>query len=87
MFERCIIYTQIESKNRLLYRGHFRHSTLGFMFEDQRNYFKLYNERRGNQEIEFYADAQTVQLWIQTLNRTMVSVVQYGMQLFFFFLK
>lgn len=79
LFERCVIYTQIEGKNKLLYRGHFRYSTLGFTFEDQRNYFKLYNERRGNQEIEFHSDPQTLHSWIQTLNRVMEKVVLRGL--------
>lgn len=79
LFEKCIIYTEQLSKNKLLYRGHFRHITLGFTFEDQRNYFRLYNERKGNQEIEFSADATTIHLWIQMLNRTMTVVVQHGM--------
>lgn len=76
LFEKCIIYTELFSKNRLQYRGHFRHVSLGFTFEDQRNYFRLYNERKGNQETEFSTDAQTIQLWIQMLNRTMTAVVQ-----------
>lgn len=79
LFEKCIIYTELLSKTKLQYRGHFRHITLGFTFEDQRNYFRLYNERKGNQETEFSADAQTIQLWIQMLNRTMTAVVQQGM--------
>lgn len=79
LFEKCIIYTEQVSKNKLLYRGHFRHVTLGFTFEDQRNYFRLYNERKGNQDIEFSSDAQTIQLWIQMLNRTMSAVVQEGL--------
>lgn len=76
LFEKCIIYTELFSKNRLQYRGHFRHVSLGFTFEDQRNYFRLYNERKGNQETEFSTDSQTIQLWIQMLNRTMTAVVQ-----------
>lgn len=84
LFEKCIIYTEQLNKNKLLYRGHFRHITLGFTFEDQRNYFRLYNERKGNQDIEFSSDAQTIQQWIQMLNRTMSVVVQEG--LFFLFL-
>lgn len=78
LFEKCIIYTELISKSKLIYRGHFRHATLGFTFEDQRNYFRLYNERKGNQEIEFSSDANTIQLWIQMLNRTMTAVVQQG---------
>lgn len=78
LFEKCIIYTEQLSKNKLLYRGNFRHSTLGFTFEDQRNYFRLYNERKGNQEIEFSSDAQTVQMWIQMLNKTMTVIVKQG---------
>lgn len=85
LFEKCIIYTEQLSKNKLLYRGCFRHITLGFTFEDQRNYFRLYNERKGNQEIEFSSDAQTVQLWIQLLNRTMTAVVQQGRIFLLFF--
>lgn len=78
LFEKCIIYTEVTSKNKLLYRGSFRHATLGFTFEDQRNYFRLYNERKGNQEVEFTSDAQTVQFWIQMLNQTMTVVVHRG---------
>lgn len=78
LFEKCIIYTELSTKNKLLYRGHFRHATLGFTFEDQRNYFRLYNERKGNQEVEFVSDAATVQLWIQMLNQTMSVIVQRG---------
>lgn len=78
LFEKCIVYTEISGKNKLYYRGCFRQATLGFTFEDQRNCFRLYNERKGNQEIEFISEPQTFQQWIQILNRTMASVVMNG---------
>lgn len=78
LFEKCIIYTE-QCKRKLLYRGHFRHMTLGITFDDQRNCFQLYNERKGNQDIEFSSDAQIYQMWIIWLNRTMSTVVLHGM--------
>lgn len=78
LFEKCIIYTEIIMKNRLSYRGHFRQATLGFSFDCQRNYFRLYNERKGQQDIEFSTDPITLQLWLKTLDFTMAPVVLYG---------
>lgn len=75
LFDKCIIYTEIINKNKLIYRGCFRHETLGFTFEEGKNIFVLYNEKRGRQEIEFTADANMIQLWIQSLSDILMSTV------------
>lgn len=78
LFERCIIYTEIIAKDKLLYRGHFWQTSLGFTFDERRNCFGLYNERKGNRDIEFTTDAQKLQLWLRTLDETMKCVYTLG---------
>lgn len=79
LFDKCIIYTETLNKQKLYYRGHFRHETLGFTFEEGKNNFSLYVDKRGNQEIEFISDFNTIQLWIKLLsNMLMKTVVVIG---------
>lgn len=75
LFDKCIIYTETLGKNKLSYRGYFRHETLGFTFEDGKNNFVLYAGKKGHQEIEFTADPNTIQLWIQALSAVLMSTV------------
>lgn len=78
LFERCIIYTEKVAKDKLIYRGHFWQTTLGFTFDEKRNCFGLYNERKGNRDIEFATDASKLQTWIRVLNQTMESIYLLG---------
>lgn len=78
LFEKCIIYTEITAKNRLSYRGYFRQTTLGLTFDCQRNYFQMYNGRKGKQDVEFSTDPITLQIWLKVLDYTMDPVVLYG---------
>lgn len=78
LFERCIIYTEKIAKDKLMYRGHFWQTSVGFTFDDKRNSFGLYNERKGNRDIEFTTEAQKFQIWMQMLNQTMQAVYILG---------
>lgn len=66
------------AKNILSYRGHFLQATLGFTFDTQRNCFRLYTERKGQQDVEFSTDPITLQLWLKMLDYTMAPIVLCG---------
>lgn len=62
-FENCIIYTEMMSKERLEYRGHFLREDVGCDF-DKRTKITLYNIRPLQDQIELYhPDTNTMTQW------------------------
>lgn len=78
LFEKCVVYTEIVDSATLRYRGHFSHLTTGFTFEEVKNNFKLFVSKRGNQEVEFQSDNNTIQLWIEMLTQILLTTAISG---------
>lgn len=87
LFDKCVIFTETLNKQKLFYRGYFRHETMGFSFRDGKNNFNLYVGRPGNQEIEFSASATITQLWMQLLTNILMKTVVVGLFSFILFYK
>lgn len=78
LFDKCVIYTETLNKQKLFFRGFFRHETMGFTFQEGKNNFTLYVGRPGHQEIEFNAAAAIIQLWMQLLTNFLMRTVVVG---------
>ena len=71
IFDKCLIYTEIKEK-RLLYRGYYQCDKIGFLAKPKS--FTLYKEKRKNQECDFEADLQIIEMWIELIRDTVYAI-------------
>lgn len=76
LFERCILYTEQIDKEHLIYKGHYYDDKLGMSYSD--NKFKLFSQRPGQQEVDFYSDVNTVAEWIERINQILMTFINKG---------
>ena len=63
LFERCIVYTEILEREYLEYRGYLSSDKLGIIFKEGKSKFKLFVKRKGQKEVDFRANMNTVIEW------------------------
>ena len=78
LFERCLIYTEAFLRENLEYRGHYGNNTLGIIYKEGKSKFKLFAKRRGQQEVEFSADINTVTEWKTIIHGLLMDFVVQG---------
>jgi hypothetical protein len=78
IFERCVIYTEALDREYLEYRGHFGSDSLGIIYKEGKNKFKLFAKRRGQKEVEFRAGLSTVLEWNEIITAMLMKFVMEG---------
>ncbi|CAO1348421.1 unnamed protein product [Diamesa hyperborea] len=78
LFERCLIYTEAFLRENLEYRGHYSNDTLGIIYKEGKSKFKLFAKKRGQQEVEFYADMNAVTEWKNFIHGLLMEFVVKG---------
>jgi hypothetical protein len=78
LFEKCIIYTELISSERLEYRGHYERDLFGLSAYDGKNKFNLFSERLGVQEVEFFAEINRLEDWYKTLHAMLKDMIEEG---------
>lgn len=63
LFERCIVYTETLEREYLEYRGHLSSDKIGIIFKEGKSKFKLFVKRKGQKEVDFRANMNTIVEW------------------------
>ncbi|XP_017478914.1 PREDICTED: pleckstrin homology domain-containing family G member 4B-like isoform X3 [Rhagoletis zephyria] len=69
IFDKCIIYTEIKGKH-LIFHGRYPCEHIGILAKTK--HFTLFYERRKQQECDFHAEPQVIELWLELI-RDMIS--------------
>jgi hypothetical protein len=82
LFERCVVYTEILEREYLEYRGHFGNDKLGIIFKEGKSKFKLFAKRRGQKEVEFRSNMNTILEWNEMITGMLMKFVVEGLKVY-----
>ena len=60
------------------FRGHFGSDALGIIYKEGKSKFKLFAKRRGQKEVEFRANLNTVTEWNEIITGILMKFVEEG---------
>lgn len=82
LFEGCVVYTETLDREYLEFRGFYESDKLGIIYKEGKSKFKLFAKKRGQKEVEFHSDYNTVIEWKTSITGMLMDFVAAGNEKF-----